>query len=76
MLLAAHDDAPDNGRLFLLTLNQYETQWRKAFDTLGLNGMQLTPHTFRHGGASADHLANVRTKAEIQQRGRWRHEAI
>ena len=45
---------------------------RAAKSQVGLGRFDLTPHTVRHSGPSADFLSRNRDAAEIQARGRWK----
>lgn len=54
-----------------LTLPSYEEEFRQSKRRLRLSAFQLTPHTVRHSGPSADALTKSRSLAEIQSRGRW-----
>eukprot|EP00438_Fugacium_kawagutii_P021634 Skav219592 [mRNA] locus=scaffold1719:17497:18357:+ [translate_table: standard] len=54
------------------TLSEYERALRKAKSEVGLGLFELTPHTVRHAGPSADFLSQNRSAAEIQARGRWK----
>ena len=57
--------------LFTVTLAQYETDFAAAAVALGMEGMRLSTHTCRHGGASVDFFLRIRTLDEIKDRGRW-----
>lgn len=63
---ASHRLFPD------LTLKVYEKAMRAAKSQVGLGRFDLTPHTVRHSGPSADFLSRNRDAAEIQARGRWK----
>lgn len=54
-----------------LTLPQFEKLVKKAAAAVGLSQLNVTPHKFRHGGASSDALAQKRSWSQIQKRGRW-----
>lgn len=54
-----------------LTLPQFERLVKKAAASAGLAQLNVTPHKFRHGGASSDALAQRRSWSQIQKRGRW-----
>ena len=55
---------PDEGAAF-----------KRAVEALGLDVLQPSLYSNRHGGASEDYLRRRRTLQEIQFRGRWRSEA-
>ena len=57
--------------LFDISLSTYERLFKEATVALGLGALRLTPHSLRHGGASEDAAAKLRSAAEIQKRGRW-----
>ena len=62
-----------DGNLFNnITLNQYESLFRRASREMGIEEVKLTPHVVRHAGPSRDRLDRSRTLQEIQRRGRWR----
>ena len=61
----------DDARLFDITPAQYAAKLGEACTALGLQKLQLVPHTARHGGPSVDYLLSTRTIAEIKARGRW-----
>ena len=63
--------APALSLLFRLSLVQLERLHREASHALSLQGLQLTPHSGRHGGPSEDAAAGIRTASEILKRGRW-----
>ena len=44
---------------------------REAASALGAAALRVTPHCFRHGGASHDRAVRARTLPEIQRRGMW-----
>lgn len=64
----ASDDAP----LLPITMAVYAKLVRDATSALGLTALKISPHTWRHGGASVDALSGERSIAAIQRRGRWK----
>ena len=65
---AAH--APSE-KIFDLTVGEYEQVFRDTASFLGLERLEVTPHSARHGGASYDCYYAVRSLEEIQQCGQW-----
>lgn len=70
LLFSKHSGNTD-GALFPFNLDQFEKQFKASVDALKLQKLKLTPHCLRHGGASHDFLAGIRSLQEIQQRGCW-----
>ena len=60
-----------NDHIFPFSLNQFEKEFKQSVTTLKLGKLRLTPHCLRHGGASHDYLAELRSLHDIQQRGCW-----
>ena len=64
-------NSPDG---FLVPITYMELL-RITLDTaneLGAKALHVTPHCFRHGGATHDQATGARSLAEIQARGFWR----
>jgi len=71
-LLSARKRSVGRKRLFDISLAQYEEVFRWAGAHLQLPAnVAVTPHTARHGGASADRATGARDFAAIKARGRW-----
>jgi site-specific recombinase XerD len=62
------DGAP---RLFQMSYAKFQKYLAQGMRDTQLQHMSITAHSFRHGGASEDHLRGV-PLADIIQRGRWR----
>ena len=61
------------GALFpLLNLNSYEHVISQASAKVGFTKLRVTPHLFRHGGASTDRFENSLSLEEIMKRGQWK----
>ena len=60
--------------IFDLTLAEYERCVSDASQLAGLQKLQITPHAFRHGGASADANNGCRSFEAIRSRGQWAAE--
>ena len=61
--------------LFTMTPAQFRNSLCQAAAALHLpQHFHITPHSFRHGGATHDFISGSRTLAEITQRGRWASE--
>ena len=60
-----------SARVFPIELAEYEKHLRWATRALDIANMKITPHSMRHGGASSDAAASLRTLPEIQCRGMW-----
>ena len=52
-----------------LTLGKLEAIFRRYGD---VDGVKITPHCLRHGGASRDALEKLEDLRGIQRRGRWK----
>ncbi len=59
--------------LFTLSYSHVRQLLGCALEDLGLEQLCLSPHSFRHGGASEDHLSGT-PLADIIQRGRWKRQ--
>lgn len=75
MLRNLIDAAPSKrARLFgELSFSRYSRALAWATKRAGLGALHLVPHSARHGGASADAAGQLRSLAEVQQRGLWKH---
>jgi len=61
--------------LFTVTPAHFRASLTQAAVALHLpQHLRITPHSFRHGGATYDFISKNRTLAEITQRGRWASE--
>lgn len=69
-IYATHTGGPKTP-LFGITLGEFEKQFSLSVKNLQIESLKLTPHCLRHGGASHDYLAGLRTLQDIQQRGCW-----
>jgi len=64
-------------RLFRVSLQQYEKDFKQGCQELGLNALKGCPHAVRHSGPSEDRLHNRLTLQEVQQRGHWKsHSSV
>lgn len=69
--LVTHRLREGGDKLFTFTTGHFR-KWIKAECTsLGLGDIGFTPHSLRHGGATADFLRGMSVN-DIQFRGRWR----
>jgi hypothetical protein len=57
-------------RMFQTSSVQFRRHLNKACVTLGVDATKFTPHSFRHGGATADFIAG-KSRNEIVLKGRW-----
>ena len=63
------------GKLFAdVDLASLRRQFNKSAKFIGL-AKDVNLYQLRHGGASHDLAANLRTRAEVMARGRWQTEA-
>ena len=67
-----HLDRAGDIKLFGYTYAQFMDLLKEAADSLSLGHLNITAHSFRHGGASHDRALNTRSLLEVQQRGQWR----
>ena len=58
-------------KLFTFTAGHFRTWIKAECTSLGLGDIGFTPHSLRHGGATADFLRGMSVN-DIQLRGRWR----
>lgn len=58
-------------RLFGLSTTTFSNLLKKASIVVGLESIEYTAHSLRHGGATTDYLNGV-SLDEIMKRGRWR----
>ena len=65
-----HRATSDGSRLLQLDPQAVARLMKISANQLGLKPLALTPHSWRHGGASVDALAGVDITT-IQRRGRW-----
>ena len=63
------------GKLFPISLNQYEVLVKRSVRRLGLSSLMCTPHTARHGAASTAYATGRLGLKDIQKRGRWKSPA-
>ena len=61
------------GKLFPITLNQYEVLVKRSSERLGLGRLKCTPHCARHGAASLAYATGRMSLRDIQKRGRWKN---
>lgn len=61
-----------NPYIFAFSPDYFRRALRQSCLELGLSHCHYVPHSFRHGGASADFLTNG-SIARVQFRGRWKH---
>lgn len=64
-------DSRSTTSLFSFSPSQYRSMFHSAIVTLGLSDYNLTPHSLRHGGATADYVSNPMSLDGIILRGRW-----
>jgi integrase len=57
--------------LFLVSYPSFQKLLKEGLKELGLQRLNISAHSFRHGGASEDHLRGLPIQ-DIVQRGRWR----
>ena len=67
---AAMHSGPANQLVFPFSYPAFLKEWHIALKMTGLIGI-LVPYCARHSGPSIDAAKSVRTKLEIQTRGRW-----
>ena len=68
-------DQSGTSPLVALTLADYSRVLRAAVIKADLHKLRVTPHTARHGGASADAFLHARSYDQIKQRGQWKSES-
>ena len=54
-----------------LTLHRYQAAISNAAKRCGLSSLKITPHLFRHGGASTDVFEQRLDLQEVAKRGHW-----
>eukprot|EP00973_Karenia_brevis_P061169 8506542-Karenia_brevis.AAC.1 len=54
-----------------LTLPKYESHFRDAVRDLKLADLCVSPHVWRHTGASTDLMKKSRSIKDVKKRGRW-----
>ena len=59
-------------RVFPISYQELRQALMYAVAELKLDGLSISLHGLRHGGASHDRSSNERTAAEVQMRGGWR----
>jgi integrase len=59
--------------VFPFTADHLRKMLRRACDSLGVGDSHYTPHSFRHGGATADFLRGVSIE-HVMFRGRWQSQ--
>eukprot|EP00973_Karenia_brevis_P038145 5259176-Karenia_brevis.AAC.1 len=62
-------------KLWPVDSGQVITTFQAACNQLGLDALQPTRYSLRHGGASEDLYTKSRTIAEVMKRGQWRADS-
>lgn len=71
MVSALASAAGPSQPLFGLTLLEFDQHVANAGRAEGLAKLRISPHCFRHGGASTDYVLKVRDLSDVQRHGRW-----